>query len=88
LVIADDHPLSSMREIARNEAAQVLSPREIEIIKQVAAGLRNMEIGKRLFISEGTSRSISTTFIGIAAQNSPATPRKRDSCKRAGRLER
>ena len=42
------------RETARNEAAQALSPREIEIIKQVAAGLRNMEIGKKLFISEGT----------------------------------
>jgi len=42
------------RESARSEAAQVLSPREIEIIKQVAAGLRNMEIGKKLFISEGT----------------------------------
>jgi DNA-binding NarL/FixJ family response regulator len=42
------------RETARNEAAQVLSPREIEIIKQVAAGLRNIEIGKKLFISEGT----------------------------------
>jgi len=42
------------RETARNEAAQLLSPREIEIIKQVAAGLRNMEIGKKLFISEGT----------------------------------
>jgi len=33
---------------------EVLSPRDIEIIKQVAAGLRNMEIGKKLFISEGT----------------------------------
>ena len=32
----------------------MLTPREIEIIKQVAAGLRNMEIGKKLFISEGT----------------------------------
>jgi len=42
------------RESARSEAAQVLSPREIEIIKQVAAGLRNVEIGKKLFISEGT----------------------------------
>ena len=41
-------------ETARNEAAQVLSPREIEIIKQVAAGLRNIEIGKKLFMSEGT----------------------------------
>jgi DNA-binding NarL/FixJ family response regulator len=42
------------RETARNEAAQLLSAREIEIIKQVATGLRNMEIGKKLFISEGT----------------------------------
>ena len=42
------------RETARNEAAQVLSPREIEIIQQAAAGLRNVEIGKKLFISEGT----------------------------------
>jgi DNA-binding NarL/FixJ family response regulator len=42
------------RETARNEAAQVLTPREIEIIEQVAAGLRNMEIGQKLFISEGT----------------------------------
>jgi two-component system, NarL family, nitrate/nitrite response regulator NarL len=41
------------RETERN-AAQVLTPREIEIIKQVAAGLRNMEIAKKLFISEGT----------------------------------
>jgi DNA-binding NarL/FixJ family response regulator len=42
------------RETARNEVVQVLSPREIEIITLVAAGLRNMEIGKKLFISEGT----------------------------------
>jgi DNA-binding NarL/FixJ family response regulator len=42
------------RETARNEAAQVLTPREIEIIEQVAEGLRNMEIGQKLFISEGT----------------------------------
>ncbi len=42
------------RETSRNEAAQVLTPREIEIIKQVATGLRNIDIGKKLFISEGT----------------------------------
>jgi DNA-binding NarL/FixJ family response regulator len=38
----------------KNEAAQALSPGEIEIIKQVAVGLRNTDIGKKLFISEGT----------------------------------
>ena len=42
------------REAGQREVAQVLTPREIEIVKQVAAGRRNTEIGKRLFISEGT----------------------------------
>jgi DNA-binding NarL/FixJ family response regulator len=42
------------RESGRQEAAQILTPREIEIVKHVAGGLRNMEIAKRLFITEGT----------------------------------
>jgi len=42
------------REAGQREVAQLLTPREIEIVKQVAAGLRNIEIAKRLFISEGT----------------------------------
>lgn len=42
------------RESGRQEAAQILTPREIEIVKHVAGGLRNIEIAKRLFISEGT----------------------------------
>jgi DNA-binding NarL/FixJ family response regulator len=42
------------KEAGRQEAAQILTPREIEIVKHVANGLRNIEIGKRLFISEGT----------------------------------
>jgi DNA-binding NarL/FixJ family response regulator len=42
------------RETEKTSAAQALTAREIEIIKQVAAGLRNIEIGKKLFISEGT----------------------------------
>jgi DNA-binding NarL/FixJ family response regulator len=41
-------------ETGRREAAQVLTPRERQIVSHVAAGLRNAEIGKRLFISEGT----------------------------------
>jgi len=41
-------------EAGKLEAAQVLTPREIEIVKQVAVGLRNTEVAKRLFISEGT----------------------------------
>jgi len=42
------------RETARYENVQVLTPREVEIIKQLAAGLRNMEIAKKLSIGEGT----------------------------------
>jgi DNA-binding NarL/FixJ family response regulator len=42
------------REAGRSEAVQMLTPREIEIVKQIAAGLRNLEIAKSLFISEGT----------------------------------
>jgi DNA-binding NarL/FixJ family response regulator len=41
-------------EAGKLEAAQVLTPREIEIVKQVAVGLHNTEVAKRLFISEGT----------------------------------
>ena len=42
------------REAGKQEAVQALTSREIEIIKQLATGLRNSEIAKRLFISEGT----------------------------------
>jgi DNA-binding NarL/FixJ family response regulator len=41
-------------EASKLEAAQVLTRREIEIVKLVAAGLRNVEVAKQLFISEGT----------------------------------
>ncbi len=42
------------REGGMHQVSGVLSPREIEIVRLVAAGLRNKEIGKKLFISEGT----------------------------------
>jgi DNA-binding NarL/FixJ family response regulator len=42
------------REAGRNQAAQLLTPREIEIVRLVATGMRNLEIAKTLFISEGT----------------------------------
>ena len=41
------------RETARNEAAQVLSPEKSKLSNRWRLGLRNMEIGKKLFISEG-----------------------------------
>lgn len=42
------------REAGGREVAGVLTPREIEIVRMVAAGLRNREIADHLFISEGT----------------------------------
>ena len=42
------------RQSALSQAQAVLTPREIEIVKMVAKGLRNRVIAKRLGISEGT----------------------------------
>ncbi len=42
------------REAGARELAKLLTPREIELVRMVASGLRNKEIGKKLFISEGT----------------------------------
>jgi DNA-binding NarL/FixJ family response regulator len=42
------------REAAEREVAKTLTPREIEIVKMMAEGLRNRVIGDRLGISEGT----------------------------------
>ena len=41
-------------EAGKLQAAEVLTPRQIEIVKQVASGMHNTEVAKRLFISEGT----------------------------------
>lgn len=42
------------REAASTEVSTILSPREAEIVRLVAKGLRNKEIGEMLSISEGT----------------------------------
>ena len=42
------------RETATRQIAKVLTPREIEIVRMVADGLRNREIADRLYINEGT----------------------------------
>ena len=42
------------REAQAKEASSVLTARELEIVRMVAAGLRNRAIGDKLFISEGT----------------------------------
>ena len=42
------------RETANREASKVLTPRELEIVRMIAQGLRNKAIAERLSISEGT----------------------------------
>ncbi len=42
------------REAGEREAAGVLTPREIEMVRMVARGLRNKEMSERLEITEGT----------------------------------
>jgi DNA-binding NarL/FixJ family response regulator len=42
------------RERGLAEAARHLTPRELEIVRMVAQGLRNRAIAERLFITEGT----------------------------------
>lgn len=42
------------RESAREEVRQALTPRELEIVRMVSAGLRNRAVADKLCISEGT----------------------------------
>ena len=42
------------REAGARQVAGVLTPREIEIVRMVASGLRNQQIADKLHISEGT----------------------------------
>jgi DNA-binding NarL/FixJ family response regulator len=42
------------REAGVREAASVLTPREIELVRLAASGMRNKEISRRLQIKEGT----------------------------------
>jgi DNA-binding NarL/FixJ family response regulator len=42
------------REAGLREVSAVLTPREVEVVRLAAAGLRNGAIGERLRISEGT----------------------------------
>jgi DNA-binding NarL/FixJ family response regulator len=45
------------REAGAREAASQLTPREIDLVRMVASGLRNKEIAARLFITEGTVKT-------------------------------
>ena len=45
------------REAGSREVAGILTPREIEIARKVASGMRNRDIAEKLFISEGTVKT-------------------------------
>jgi two-component system, NarL family, nitrate/nitrite response regulator NarL len=45
------------REAGRREIAGMLTPREIEIVRMTATGLRNTQIGVQLSVSEGTVKT-------------------------------
>jgi DNA-binding NarL/FixJ family response regulator len=45
------------REAGAQEAAQILTPREIQLVRLVAQGLRNREIAEQLHITEGTVKA-------------------------------
>ena len=45
------------REAGTREVAQILTLREIEIVRMVANNMRNKDIAKKLFISEGTVKT-------------------------------
>lgn len=44
-------------EQSRQKVREVLTPREVDIVRMVASGLGNREIGEKLFISEGTVKT-------------------------------
>lgn len=50
-----DHVLK--REAGARELSEILSPRETDIVKMVATGMRNKEIASSLAIGEGTVKS-------------------------------
>jgi len=45
------------REAGVREITAILTPREVGVVRLVAAGLHNKEIGEKLFISEGTVKN-------------------------------
>lgn len=44
-----------------------LTPREIEVLGLMAEGLSNKQMAERLFVSENTGRSTSTSSVGAAS---------------------
>jgi LuxR family maltose regulon positive regulatory protein len=62
LAAIEDGPAPAIAPLA--EAAEALSEREVEVLRLVAAGLPNREIGQRLFISEKTVKTHLSNILG------------------------
>ena len=59
-VPVDGPPTAPASTFTRNEARREqlgITPRELEILEAIAAGLSNREIGERLFVSENTVKT-------------------------------
>lgn len=59
-LVLQEVPVPAAPDFVRDEAKLVelgLTPRELEILEQIALGLSNREIGERLFVSENTVKT-------------------------------
>ncbi|HLE85867.1 MAG TPA: response regulator transcription factor [Thermoanaerobaculia bacterium] len=76
------------RERGLAEAARHLTPRELEIVRMVASGLRNRAIADRLYITEGTVKvHLHNIYekLGVDGRwSSPSTPRRRGWSRAGG----
>lgn len=62
-LVLQEVPVPAAPDFVRDEAKLVelgLTPRELEILEQIALGLSNREIGERLFVSENTVKTHSS----------------------------
>lgn len=65
VVVVREVPVPAARPFERNEARLAelgITPRELEILEAVAAGLSNREIAAQLFVSENTVKTHTTNL--------------------------
>jgi LuxR family maltose regulon positive regulatory protein len=63
-VLAELDGAPAAEPLPRGGASEALSEREVEVLRLVAAGLANREIGERLFISEKTVKTHLSNILG------------------------